>query len=223
MKIKKAKLKIILVNENIERYNKQAFFGVSPKEPEIYSIWSDYNDAIAILKEHNHELYDELNEVHLPDPDVATSFSLMDVGEPVYHSKHFSTIANEVRKALKLIELEEEPNQPLKKTVPDTISIKASKGSNVSVQIGDNNQALQNVERINATLKEIENLGIENDDLIQLKQILSKEVDKSETKAGIGKRVMDWSGKMAGKLIEKGLSGNIPVLIEKASSLIDLI
>jgi len=222
MKIKKAKLKLELVSENLEKYKSQAFFGVSSNAPEILAIWGDYNDLRLVLTEHNPELYGELSEVNPPDPEAASSFSLVDVGEPIYHPKHFSTIENEIRKAEKFVQLEEE-EKPVVQKMPGKISISAQDGSNVTVQIGSDNRALQNVEKIDNTLKEIGELGIDEEDLINLKQILSQDIDKTETKTGIGKRIMNWSRKMARKLVEKGLTDNISVLMEKAGSLIDLI
>lgn len=223
MKVKKAKAMLELISENLENFKGQAFFGVPADAPEILAIWSDYNYVRTVLIEHNPELYNDLLEVNPPPPGVASSLSLLDVGASMYNPSHFSTIENEIRKAEKYIKLEAGDEKTVVQKIPESISISANDGSNVTVQIGNENRALQNSERINNTLNEIGELGIEEKDLLDLKQILSYEIDKTETKTGIGKRIMNWSGKMAGKLIEKGLTDNIPVLLEKASSLIDLI
>ncbi|MDO6598490.1 hypothetical protein Q4512_16340 [Oceanihabitans sp. 2_MG-2023] len=223
MKVKKAKVVLELVSENLEKFKAQAFFGVSADAPEIQAIWNDYNYVRTVLIEHNPELYSDLLEVKLPRPGVASSMSLLDVGASMYSPRHFETIENEIRKAQKYVILEDGDANIIEQVIPENISINARDGSNVTVQIGNENQALQNSERINNTLSQIGELGIEEEDLLDLKQILSPQVNKTETKTGIGKRIMNWSGKMAGKLIEKGLTDNIPVLMEKASTLIDLI
>ncbi|MFA4852007.1 MAG: hypothetical protein WC599_05765 [Bacteroidales bacterium] len=222
MKIKKAIAKLDLLAENINKYKKNAFFGVEADSPEIQSIWIDYEDVRTVLIEENPELFGELIPIKLPIPDEASSFGMVDVGKSVYHPKHFSTIESQVKKALRFVELEYKSNDNELK-IPNNLTINASNGANVAVQFGDNNKALQNVELIDNTLEEIEKLGINRDDLNNLKRILNQEVDKSETKAGIGKRIMNWAGKMTSKLIEKGLSDNIPFLIDKAEKLMDLI
>lgn len=222
MKVKKAIAKLELLAGNIQKYKRNAFFGVDANSPEIQSIWIDYEDVRCVLIEENPELFGELLKLELPMPEEASSFGMVDVGKPVYHPKHFSTIENQIAKAQKFVELEYKTENKEKAT-PNNFTINASNGANVAVQIGDNNKALQNVELIDKTLEEIEGLGIDKSDLSSLKQILNQEVDKTETKEGIGKRILNWSGKMTGKLIEKGLTENVPVLIEKAEKLMDLI
>lgn len=222
MKTKKAIAKLELLAENISRFKRSAFFGVKADSPEVQSIWIDYEDVRKILIEKNPDLFGELIPIKLPIPEEASSFGIVEVGSPVYHPKHFSTIENQVNKALKFVELEYKITERESK-IPNNLTINASHGANVAVQIGDNNKALQNVELIDHTLEEIENLGIDKSDLDNLKQILNQDIDKTETKEGIGKRIMNWAGKMTGKLIEKGLTDNIPILIEKAEKLMDLI
>jgi hypothetical protein len=223
MKVKKAKAMLELISENIENFKKQAFFGVSADAPEILAIWNDYNYVRTVLVEHNPELYNDLLNVTPPIPEVASRLSLLDVGASMYNPHHFKTIGNEIRKAEKYIKLESGDEKIVEQKIPERISISAKDGSNVTVQIGNENRAIQNSEKINNTLNEIGKLGIGEKDLLELKQILSYEIDKTDTKTGIGKRIMNWSGKMVGKLLEKGLKDNISVLMEKASSLIDLI
>ena len=222
MKIKKAIAKLELLAENINRFTRNAFFGVEADSPEIQSIWTDYEDVRTILTEENPDLFGELIPIQPPIPEEASSFGMVDEGRPVYHPKHFSTIENQVKKALRFVELEYKTTEKEPK-MPNSLTINASNGANVAVQIGDNNKALQNVGLIDKTLEEIEGLGIDKSDLNNLKQILNQDIDKTETKEGIGKRIMNWTGKMTGKLIEKGLMDNIPILIEKAEKLMDLI
>lgn len=220
MELKKAIIKLNIIAQNIVKCKRSAFFGVNANAPEIKSLWFDYNEVRNVLISNNEKLFGELVDLELPQPEEASSFGLVDLGSPVYYPKHFSTIENQVYKALRFVEMLDEPN---KNKIPEKISANASQGANVSIQIGNNNTALQNVEAIDKTLDEIENLGIDKDDLKKLKQLLNHETKGDETKIGIGKRVMSWAGKMTSKLIEKELTDNIPMLIEKSEKLLGLI
>jgi hypothetical protein len=84
-------------------------------------------------------------------------------------------------------------------------------GDNISQEI--NNVYNQKTEKIFSELKE---LGIPEENIVEVKEIINKENDKSK----IGKQLMTWIGKMTSKAVEKGIELNVPLLIEKVQELI---
>lgn len=89
--------------------------------------------------------------------------------------------------------------------------------------MGDNNKVLQNTGQIDTVLEDLEKLGVEKGELNSLKEIINQNARGEETKIGTGKRILSWIGSITKKLIEKGLTDNLPIIIDKAQSLIDLI
>lgn len=91
--------------------------------------------------------------------------------------------------------------------------------SNSAIGIGDNiNQDFTNVynQRKEQIFTELKELGIPEEDISEVKEIINKETDKSM----IGKKLMNWVGKMSAKAIEKGIELKIPLLIDKIQELI---
>lgn len=85
---------------------------------------------------------------------------------------------------------------------------------NTNVSVGDNN--IQNITpdfsvKVGNLLQELKSLGIQEEDLKEIKTIVSEKVDKKS----IGKKALEWVGKVATKAAEKGLELQIPLLISK--------
>lgn len=71
----------------------------------------------------------------------------------------------------------------------------------------------QNIERV---LSDLKKLGVPEDDIIEVKEIVTEETDKAK----LGKRLMSWSGKIASKAVEKGIELKVPMIMEKIQELI---
>lgn len=94
-------------------------------------------------------------------------------------------------------------------------------GENASsaIGVGENiDQKISNVynQKIERVLADLKKLGVPEEDIIEVEEIVSKETDKVK----LGKRLMSWAGKMANKAVEKGIELQIPMVMEKIQELI---
>lgn len=90
--------------------------------------------------------------------------------------------------------------------------------SSSNIGVGENiSQTIANAyaQKIDKVLSELKDLGIEDKDLNEVKEIVTKETDKNR----LGKRLMSWSGKIASKAIEKGIDLKLPIVLEKIQEL----
>ncbi|MGJ8761926.1 MAG: hypothetical protein ACSHXA_15380 [Polaribacter sp.] len=91
--------------------------------------------------------------------------------------------------------------------------------SNSTIGIGDNlNQKITSInnQKTEQILSDLKELGVPDENIVEVKEIINKETDKSK----IGKKLINWVGKMSTKAVEKGIELNIPLLIEKIQELI---
>ena len=91
--------------------------------------------------------------------------------------------------------------------------------SSSAIGIGDNiSQEFKNVynQKKEKILTELKELGVPEENIIEVKEIVDKETDKST----IGKKLMSWIGKMSSKAVEKGIELKIPLIIDKIQELI---
>jgi|26BtaG_2_1085354.scaffolds.fasta_scaffold02645_6 hypothetical protein len=94
-------------------------------------------------------------------------------------------------------------------------------GENASsaIGVGDSvNQSFSNVfnQKIERVLSDLKNLGVPDEDIVEVEEIVTKETDKVK----LSKRLMSWAGKIATKSIEKGIELQIPLIIEKLQQLL---
>jgi len=94
-------------------------------------------------------------------------------------------------------------------------------GENASsaIGVGENiTQKISNVynQKIERVLTDLKNLGVPEEDIIEVGEIVAKETDKVK----LGKRLMSWAGKMASKAVEKGIELQVPMIMEKIQELI---
>jgi len=85
---------------------------------------------------------------------------------------------------------------------------------NTNVSVGDSN--IQNITsdfstKVENLLQELKNLGVQEEELKEIKTIVTEKTDK----ISIGKKALEWVGKVATKAIEKGIELQIPLLISK--------
>ena len=86
--------------------------------------------------------------------------------------------------------------------------------SSSNIGIGDNlSQNINNIynQKVDQLISELEKIGLEKEDLQDVKDIIALE----PIKTNLGKKLMTWVGKMATKTIEKGIDLQIPLIIEK--------
>ncbi|TWP22510.1 hypothetical protein ETU10_10570 [Apibacter muscae] len=89
--------------------------------------------------------------------------------------------------------------------------------SNSNIAVGNNiNQEINNKNNIKQFLDDIKKLGVEDDEIKEVKVILEKTSEKKE----LGKKLLNWVGKVSSKAIEKGIELQIPLLIEKVQELL---
>ncbi|WP_312323794.1 hypothetical protein [Soonwooa sp.] len=82
--------------------------------------------------------------------------------------------------------------------------------SNSNIAVGETvTQHLNSQNNIQQLRKELENLGIEKEDIDDLENSI-----KNESKENLSKKVLIWVGKMATKAVEKGIELQVPLLIE---------
>jgi len=91
--------------------------------------------------------------------------------------------------------------------------------ANSNIGIGDNiSQKISNIynQKVENILSELKTLGVPEEDLIEVKEIVVNETDKTN----IGKKLMSWVGKMTTKAIEKGIDLQIPLIMTKIQELL---
>lgn len=82
--------------------------------------------------------------------------------------------------------------------------------SNSNIGVGETvTQNLNSQNNIQQLRKELENLGIDKEDIDELENSI-----KNESKENLSKKVLIWVGKMASKAVEKGIELQVPLLIE---------
>ncbi len=83
-----------------------------------------------------------------------------------------------------------------------------------NVAIGDSNSQTINSDfstKVENLLQELKGLGVEDEELKEIKEIVSNKADKTS----IGKKALDWVSKVATKAVEKGVELQVPLLISK--------
>lgn len=88
-----------------------------------------------------------------------------------------------------------------------------------NVAIGDSNSQTINSDfstKVENLLEELKNLGVQDEELKEIKEIVSDKTDKKT----IGKKALEWVGKVATKAVEKGVELQIPLLITKIQNFI---
>ncbi len=91
--------------------------------------------------------------------------------------------------------------------------------THTNVAVGDNNTQTINSDfstKIENLLQDLKNLGVQDEELREIKEIVSSKTDKKT----IGKKALDWVGKVATKAVEKGVELQIPLLISKIQDFI---
>ncbi len=90
--------------------------------------------------------------------------------------------------------------------------------SPVNIGVGESvtqSQTIQFTNEIDQDLiKFLINSGADDKDIDELKEIASEKND-IEKKEGVGKKIINWIGKLGTKAIEKGIELNVPLLMEK--------
>lgn len=94
-------------------------------------------------------------------------------------------------------------------------------GENASSAIGVGDNFSQNISniynnKIETILSDLKKIGIPDEDLEEVKEIVTNETDKTN----VSKKLMTWVGKMATKAVEKGIELQIPTLIDKIQEFI---
>lgn len=91
--------------------------------------------------------------------------------------------------------------------------------ANTNVAVGDNISQTINSDfsiKVENLLQELKSLGVQEEELKEIKSIVSENTDKKT----IGKKALDWVGKVATKAVEKGVELQIPLLISKIQEFI---
>lgn len=93
-------------------------------------------------------------------------------------------------------------------------------GNNSSSNIGVGENITQKVEnvyhqKIENILSDLKDLGVPEEDLVEVKEIVTKETDK----VSLGKKLVGWVGKMTNKAVEKGIELQVPMIMEKIQEL----
>jgi len=94
-------------------------------------------------------------------------------------------------------------------------------GSNVNSNVGVGENLSQNIknvytQKIDKIISELGELGVPQEDLAEVKDLVKKETDK----VTLGKKLMNWVGKMTTKGVEKGIELQIPMILEKIQQLL---
>mmetsp|Transcript_7158 Transcript_7158/g.10694 ORF Transcript_7158/g.10694 Transcript_7158/m.10694 type:complete len:291 (-) Transcript_7158:101-973(-) len=90
--------------------------------------------------------------------------------------------------------------------------------SSSNIGVGENiTQKVENVynQKIENILADLKKLGVPEEDLVEVKEIVTKETDK----VSLGKRLVGWVGKMTNKAVEKGIELQLPLIMEKIQEL----
>ncbi|MDE1207301.1 hypothetical protein [Tenacibaculum larymnensis] len=90
--------------------------------------------------------------------------------------------------------------------------------SSSNIGVGENiTQKVENVyhQKIENILSDLKDLGVPEEDLLEVKEIVTKETDK----VSLGKKLVGWVGKMTNKALEKGIELQVPMIMEKIQEL----
>ncbi|MDN4164554.1 hypothetical protein QWY31_03520 [Cytophagales bacterium LB-30] len=219
----KAIIKLRLLYKRLKEYKRSAFFGVRADSTEVINLLTEYNELRHAFTELDSDIFGDLKEVNPPRPEEASSFSHHDVGTLVFSPEHFGALENELEKAVEYATFIQSHKNEDTNQIKGNISITATEGSLVNLTVGDNNKVLQNTGQIDRILGELEVLGVEKSDLSTLKEVINQNARGEESKISTGKRILTWVGNLTKKMVEKGLTDNLPDIIEKAQSLTNLI
>lgn len=224
MEIEKAIIKLNLLFDRLLKYKEEAFMGVPADDENVKNLWKEFEELSVKLIQLNPDVFDDLQKVTIPLPSAASSFGYNAPGTPIFYPKHFNSLETEMSKAISYVSLIKNDNSIKENNkVEGNIHISASEGSQVNVIVGHNNRVLQNTEQINKKLEEIKELGVDKPDLEILKEIINQNAKGEEDKTSTGRKILGWVGGITKKVVEKGLTDNLPLIIDKAQSLIDLI
>ncbi len=221
MELEKAIIELNLLHNRIKDSRKAAMFGIDASDSEVANLWIEYNELRTIFIRINPELFKDLRELQQPISEEAHPMSHHPFGTMVFTPKHFGSLENEIDKAMKYIVLVQNETRQYDKN--RNISINAGENALVNVTLGNNNNIHQNGGHIENIYNELEKLGVDKSDIESLREIILQQSPSKENKIGVGKKILSWVGGLSSKLIEKGLSENFPVIIEKAQSLTDLL
>lgn len=146
------------------------------------------------------------------------SFSLLERILEITKHKLLDTLL-ELNKSFPNMENEFENNKENKATA-STIVNNNIYGANASMNtaIGNhNNQSIsvQLTEKEKKTLESLKEMGVESEDVKEAEKIIKETKDKAE----LGKKFMNWSSKVAGKAIEKGLDLKLPTILDTLQDL----
>ena len=86
--------------------------------------------------------------------------------------------------------------------------------ANTNFSVGDSNTQTISSDfsiKVENLMQELKSLGVQEEDLKDIKNIVTDQTDKKS----IGKRALEWVGKVATKAVEKGVELQIPLLITK--------
>ncbi len=90
--------------------------------------------------------------------------------------------------------------------------------SSSNIGVGENiTQKVENVyhQKIENILSDLKDLGVPEEDLAEVKEIVTKETDK----VSLGKKLVGWVGKMTNKALEKGIELQVPMIMKKIQEL----
>jgi|GEM_PF-3672950 len=114
--------------------------------------------------------------------------------------------------------LKKRTNEQDEKTTPNQIINNTINGnvSNTNFGIGEivNQEQTINQSQLSGVIKDLSLLGVEEEDLDNLKDIVT-----NKDKESVSKNLLTWTGKIANKAVDKGVELQIPLIIEKISSL----
>lgn len=86
-------------------------------------------------------------------------------------------------------------------------------GDNASsnIAVGENiNQSIKSNQKIEELIKELQKMGVSSNETDELKEII-----QHKDKNGVGKKILNWIGKITTKTVEKGIDLQLPTIIEK--------
>lgn len=225
MKTEKAIVRVELLHSKVAKYKILAIKGINAKSDEVKSIWVEFTDLRNFLTELNYDLFHDLRLILMPEPIHLIGGHAE--GNLIYLSKHFNEIESEIEKALRYVNiLRVKPSKDTIGVVEENDSkgfnINASHGSSVSINIGDNNTVSQNSSKITQIYKELSKLGLDNDDIKKLQKIVKENTD-NENKERLSSKIFHWISDISSKVLEKKITENLPNIINKAKSLIEII
>ncbi|MFA9213554.1 MAG: hypothetical protein ACEQSR_06870 [Candidatus Methylacidiphilales bacterium] len=221
MKIEKAKIRLERLKIDLQSFIKDGFYGYKAKNSEVIFFWNEYNFIRLELIKYDNEHFEDLRSMELPTPDIAQNYSSHEIGTEIYYPSHFEPLLSEVNVAIEFIKLLDS-NSFTDKSL-SSISINAKEGASVNVIVGNNNSSVINNNKIEEIYKNLKDLGIENSQINELDNIISKsKTDKGES-TNLGNKIFKWFGQISQKLIEKGLTDNLPKILEKVSDLSEFV